>query len=131
MTIDSTTSAISTASTASTVNTSGIDSQRDSLGKDAFMQLLITKMQNQDPTQPQDDSEMIAQLAQFSTLEQMQQMNTTLTQIAGFFSDAKSAVSGAAASPSTSTSPSTSDPTATAPAPVTTGSDATSSTPQS
>jgi flagellar basal-body rod modification protein FlgD len=66
-----------------TVATSGVTGQGPTtLGKDAFMQLLVTKLQNQDPTQPQDDAELIAQLAQFSSLEQMQQMNQTLTTIA-------------------------------------------------
>jgi len=42
-----------------------------SLGKDEFLKLLITKLQNQDPLKPMDDESFIAQLAQFSTLEQM------------------------------------------------------------
>lgn len=43
-----------------------------SLGKDAFLQLLVTQMQYQDPLDPQDNSEYIAQLAQFSQLEELQ-----------------------------------------------------------
>ena len=42
-----------------------------SLGKDAFLQLLVKQMQYQDPLDPQDNSEYLAQLAQFSALEQM------------------------------------------------------------
>lgn len=42
-----------------------------SLNKDAFLQLLVTQMQYQDPLDPQDNSEYVAQLAQFSALEQM------------------------------------------------------------
>lgn len=42
-----------------------------SLGKDDFLQLLITKMQNQDPLNPMTDEDFVAQLAQFSSLEQM------------------------------------------------------------
>ncbi|MEP7305667.1 MAG: flagellar hook capping FlgD N-terminal domain-containing protein [Acidobacteriota bacterium] len=83
-------------------NTTGPKSA--TLGKDVFMQLLITKMQNQDPTQPQDDSALLAQLAQFSTLEQMQQMNTTLTNISDFFSQAKAATELAASSAATTKS---------------------------
>lgn len=45
------------------------------LGKEAFLKLLITQMQNQDPTQPLQDRELIAQLTQFSTLEQMTNLN--------------------------------------------------------
>jgi flagellar basal-body rod modification protein FlgD len=85
MTINSTT-AVSGAPTSDSTTTSATKS----LGKDAFMQLLITKLENQDPTQPQDDSQMLAQLAQFSTLEQMQQMNDTLTKISDFFTQASS-----------------------------------------
>ena len=48
------------------------------LGQDAFLDLLITQMQYQDPLNPLQDKEFIAQLAQFATLEQMQQMNLTL-----------------------------------------------------
>lgn len=43
----------------------------DVLGKDAFLQLLVTQMQYQDPLDPQDNSEYLSQLAQFSALEQM------------------------------------------------------------
>ena len=42
-----------------------------SLGKDDFLQLMITKMRHQDPLKPMEDADFIAQLAQFSTLEQM------------------------------------------------------------
>ena len=42
-----------------------------SLGKDDFLQLMITKLQHQDPLSPMEDADFIAQLAQFSSLEQM------------------------------------------------------------
>ena len=57
-------------------------SRESQLGKDAFLQLLVTQLQNQDPTQPKADGEFIAQLAQFSSLEQLTTMQTTLTKIA-------------------------------------------------
>jgi flagellar basal-body rod modification protein FlgD len=53
----------------------------DKMGKDAFMKLMLAQMKNQDPTNPLKSHEMAAQLAQFSSLEQMQNMNTTLEDI--------------------------------------------------
>lgn len=50
-----------------------------SLGKDAFLQLLVAQMQYQDPLEPSSDTEWIAQLAQFSSLEEMQNMSSTMT----------------------------------------------------
>lgn len=50
----------------------------DGLGRDAFLQLLVTQLQHQDPTQPQADGEFVAQLAQFSSLEQLTAMRQSL-----------------------------------------------------
>lgn len=47
------------------------------LGKDEFLQLLVCQMKNQDPLEPEKDTQFIAQLAQFSALEQMQNLNET------------------------------------------------------
>lgn len=54
----------------------------DSLGRDAFLRLLTTQLAHQDPVQPQADGEFIAQLATFSSLEQLTEMRKTLDIIA-------------------------------------------------
>ncbi len=48
--------------------------------KDMFLKLLVSQLQNQDPLNPQDDKEFLSQMAQFTSLEQMQNMNSTLSQ---------------------------------------------------
>ncbi len=57
-------------------------SATDTLGRNAFLNLLVTQLQNQDPTQPQADGEFLAQLAQFSQLEQLQQLNDKIDALA-------------------------------------------------
>jgi flagellar basal-body rod modification protein FlgD len=49
--------------------------KNDAMGKDAFLQLLVNQLRNQDPLNPVDDKEFLAQMAQFSTLEQVQNLN--------------------------------------------------------
>ena len=52
------------------------------LGKDQFLTLLVQQMRNQDPMAPTDNQAFIAQLAQFSSLEQMQKVNDNLLGLA-------------------------------------------------
>lgn len=54
------------------------------LGKDAFLQLLVAQMQYQDPLEPTSDTEWISQLAQFSSLEEMQNMSAAITNSQAF-----------------------------------------------
>jgi len=70
-------SGIQAANAATTASATG-----DTLGKDAFMKLLVTQLKNQDPMAPADNSEYIAQLAQFSSLEQMQELNDNIVGLA-------------------------------------------------
>lgn len=51
------------------------------MDKDAFFKLMMAQLKNQDPTNPLKNHEMAAQLAQFSTLEQMSNVNTTLKEM--------------------------------------------------
>ena len=51
------------------------------LGQNEFLKLLVTQMRNQDPMQPVSDTEFIAQMAQFSSLEQTKSMSADITKL--------------------------------------------------
>ena len=51
-----------------------------------FLNLMLQQLKNQDPTQPTDNTEWLSQLAQYSSLEQMTQMNTGLTNCMNYIS---------------------------------------------
>jgi len=78
---------------------SKVASTNDALGKDDFLKILVAQMQNQDPMNPTDSTQSIAQLAQFSSLEQMTNIATamnTLSQSMANFSQQSSLTQGAA-----------------------------------
>ncbi|MDR3342494.1 MAG: flagellar hook assembly protein FlgD [Treponema sp.] len=54
---------------------------QQNLGKDDFLKILITQLSYQDPTAPMEDKEFIAQMAQFSTLDQMTSMATDFSRL--------------------------------------------------
>ena len=54
------------------------------LDKDMFLKLMITQLQNQDPTKPMDSTAFASQLAQFSSLEQMATMNQNMAGLVAF-----------------------------------------------
>jgi flagellar basal-body rod modification protein FlgD len=58
-------------------------SSSQQIGKSEFLELLITQLQNQDPMNPMDNQEFIAQMASFSSLEQLISINEAVTKIAG------------------------------------------------
>ncbi|MBK5355508.1 flagellar hook assembly protein FlgD [Pseudomonas sp. TH41] len=60
-----------------------------SLGKDAFLQLLVTQLKNQNPLEPQDNGAFVAQLAQFSSLEGITTLNTTVSGIASNYNSSQ------------------------------------------
>ena len=56
------------------------------LDKNDFLKILITQLSHQDPTQPMNDKEFVAQMAQFSSLEQITNMSNGLTKVADLLS---------------------------------------------
>lgn len=92
------------ASTGSTTTTANASSGSSTLGKDDFMNLLVTQLRYQDPLAPQDNSQMAAQMAQFSSLESMQNvqkaveaLGTTFTEMSAKQAESASAITSSSA----------------------------------
>jgi flagellar basal-body rod modification protein FlgD len=81
--------------TASSSTSGGIASATNSatggqaLGKDAFLQLLVTQLKNQNPLEPQDNGAFVAQLAQFSSLEGITTLNDTVSGLASNYNSSQ------------------------------------------
>lgn len=63
---------------------SNVQEWNNDLDRNAFLNLLMTQLRHQDPFNPMDDREFIAQMAQFSALEQMQHLNSTFNRFQAF-----------------------------------------------
>jgi flagellar basal-body rod modification protein FlgD len=61
------------------------------LDKDDFLKILVTQLQHQDPTAPLEDKEFIAQMAQFSSLEQMTNMSQNFQRLQGLLTSSEAA----------------------------------------
>jgi flagellar basal-body rod modification protein FlgD len=68
---------------ASTTSSTAAPPKSNEVGKEAFLSLLVTQLQNQDPLDPQDNSEFLAQLAQFTSLESLQQIKDDMAALRG------------------------------------------------
>jgi flagellar basal-body rod modification protein FlgD len=98
----STTNAVTGASTAADTS-STTTKKNNELGQDAFLQLLTTQLAHQDPLSPMDNSEYIAQLAQFSSLEQLTTINSSMTSLVQLNSALLLAVTGQTGTDTTGT----------------------------
>lgn len=68
-----------------TANEAARVAPQKTMGQEDFLKLLTTQMQNQDPTNPVDNTKMIADMAQFSSLEAMKQLNDTVSSMSQMF----------------------------------------------
>ena len=79
MNITSATNTTAAGPAGTTLQTDPMKSAVYGLGKDDFMKLFLAQLENQDPTQPMDDSQMLTQMAQFTMIDTLQQVATALS----------------------------------------------------
>jgi len=72
------------ASTASSSTDSSSSKSNLSVDTETFLQLLVAQLQYQDPMDPQSDTDFVTQLAQMSSLEEMQQLNTSFSSVQAY-----------------------------------------------
>lgn len=64
---------------------SGAQNKADEMGKNQFLELMIAQLNNQNPLKPQENGEFLSQLAQFSSLEEMQKLSGNVDKVVGEF----------------------------------------------
>lgn len=67
------------------INNKPAETKSNELGQTAFLELMITQLNNQDPLSPQDNTEFIAQLAQFSSVEGLERLNKNFDSFSSSF----------------------------------------------
>jgi flagellar basal-body rod modification protein FlgD len=86
-----TTDASSASNSAGSASSAITNAAGGAMGKDEFVKLLITQMKNQDPMNPMDGKDLAAQLAQFSSVEQLISINAKLDGLSTLLTPATSA----------------------------------------
>jgi flagellar basal-body rod modification protein FlgD len=72
---------ITSATTAALNSSDSMATKKEALNQNDFLQLLVAQMQNQNPLEPQSNSEMAAQMAQFTSLQQASSMSASLSML--------------------------------------------------
>ena len=78
ITVDDVTQSVESYNSSQVKSATGVN---NALDRDAFLKLMVTQLQYQDPLDPQDNSEYVAELAQFSALEQMTNVSDGITNV--------------------------------------------------